>query len=127
MTPLSLSRIAACAAPLLLALAAGTAQAQVPAQAGHGHHDHGASAEAPTADAAGMPLSTGEVTRWDVRTRKLTLRHGELLNLGMPAMTMVFTLQHAEQGQGLQPGDQVRFHAEDVNGALVITHLEAVR
>ena len=71
-------------------------------------------------------LSEGEVTRWDARSQKITLRHGELKNLGMPPMTMVFTVQGAAPASEFKRGDKVRFRAEQVNGVFVVTHLEAV-
>lgn len=85
---------------------------------------------APSAAAASAPavdsqeLSEGEVTRWDARTQKITLRHGELKNLGMPPMTMVFTVQGAAPASGFKRGDKLRFRAEQVNGVFVATHLE---
>lgn len=88
-----------------------------------GHAGRGA---APTAQAgAGAPLSEGEITRRDARTGKLTIRHGEIANLDMPPMTMVFALQDPAQGSVLQAGDKVRFQVEKVNGALLITYIEA--
>ena len=44
---------------------------------------HGTAAAAVGADGS-QELSEGEVTRWDARSGKITLRHGELKNLGMP-------------------------------------------
>jgi Cu/Ag efflux protein CusF len=104
-----LNRIILCAALAFTSLA-GTAQTTttVPAE-------------------AQQDLSEGEVTRWDARTGKITLRHGELKNLGMPGMTMVFTLQPPAQIGGIQVGDKVRFRAERVNGAFVVTRIEAAR
>lgn len=116
--PASWLRHAASYAALGLAIAWGSATAQ-PAHAEH--NQHGA---APQAQASAA-LSEGVLTRRDARTGKITLRHGEIANLGMPPMTMVFTLQDPAQGSALQPGDRVRFHAEDRNGALIITHIEA--
>ena len=118
------------AAVALLAAPAGWAQG-----ADHGA-DHApapaAAAPAPAATPAAaadsaQALSEGVVTRWDARSGKLTLRHGELHNLGMPPMTMVFTLREPAQVGALQPGDAVRFRAERVQGAFVITHLERAR
>ena len=60
------------------------AWAQAPAADSHAAH-HTAAANAQQAD-----LSEGEVTRVDVAALKVTLRHGELKNLNMPPMTMVF-------------------------------------
>lgn len=75
-------------------------------------------AQAPEAE-----LSEGEVLRWDARTGKVTLRHDPIANLGMPPMTMVFKVQNAEQGSALQPGMKVRFRAEQLQGAYVLTHV----
>jgi Cu/Ag efflux protein CusF len=79
---------------------------------------------APTASAASIPLSDGEITRWDPRTLRVTLRHGEIKNLEMPPMTMVFRVQDASIMGNLKPGDKVRFHAEQVNGAYHVKQIE---
>ena len=73
--------------------------------------------------AAAAELSEGEVLRWDARTSKVTLRHGPIANLGMPPMTMVFKVQNADQGNALQAGMKVRFKAEQLQGAYVLTHI----
>lgn len=102
-------------------------------------HDHGESHEghatstaqtvapgaAPSAPAQApeAELSEGEVLRWDARTGKVTLRHGPIANLGMTPMTMVFKVQNADQGSALQPGMKVRFRAEQLQGAYVLTHV----
>jgi len=91
----------------------------------HGSHGASTAAATPASTAAdSQELSEGEVTRWDPRTRKVTLRHGELKNLDMPPMTMVFTLQDAGGAEHIAVGRKVRFRAEQVNGAFVITRLE---
>jgi Cu/Ag efflux protein CusF len=51
--------------------------------------DAGHSAQHP-AQAATAPQSDGEVRKVDKEQGKITLRHGPLQNLDMPAMTMVF-------------------------------------
>src|SRR5688572_20364432 len=43
-----------------------------------------------TSAGAGAPQNDGEVRKVDKQQGKLTLRHGPLSNLDMPAMTMVF-------------------------------------
>lgn len=80
-------------------------------------------AEAP-ASAAQMPLTEGEVRKIDPDNRRITLRHGEILNLEMPGMTMVFQVQDSALLNGLKVGDKVRFRAERLNGALVVTRIE---
>lgn len=97
----------------------------------HNHHPQAASAtpgQPQELDASeNAPWSEGEITRWDARTLKVTIRHGEIKNLGMPPMTMVFRVQEASLIGTLQPGDKVRFMAEQVNGAYTITRMEAAR
>ncbi|ARU06605.1 hypothetical protein CCO03_02785 [Comamonas serinivorans] len=139
MTPFSPSslrratrRVAAVA--LLLGLALGTAQAQ--ATHDHASHEPPANATATpatpatpgtTAPDAAEPWVDGEVRRWDPHTGKLTLRHGAIANLAMPAMTMVFQLHPRLQATAdLQPGQRVRFQAERQGGALVVTQLHAL-
>jgi Cu/Ag efflux protein CusF len=71
--------------------------------------------------------SDGVVRKVDKRQGKLTLRHGPLENLGMPAMTMVFRVSDPAWLDQVKPGDNVRFRAERVNGMLTATHLEVVQ
>jgi Cu/Ag efflux protein CusF len=49
----------------------------------------GALAQAST-PADSIPMTAGEVRKVDFETKKITLRHEEIKNLGMPQMTMVF-------------------------------------
>ena len=95
------------------------------------HAGHGAAPSASTAtpaasNAAAAVMTAGEVTRVDARTGKLTIRHEEIKNLGMPPMTMVFGLKDSAQAASYKPGDKVLFHVEDNNGALTITHIQPV-
>jgi Cu/Ag efflux protein CusF len=99
-----------------LALASG-AQAQG-AAADHASH-HASAAAAPA-------QSDGEVRKVDRAQGKVTLRHGPLQNLDMPAMTMVFKAADPKLLDGLKEGDKVRFTAEKVNGALAVTALQVV-
>ncbi len=76
---------------------------------------------------AAAPQSDGEVRKIDKEQGKVTLRHGPLENLGMPAMTMVFKVADPKLLDGLQDGDKVKFTAEKVNGAYTVTALQAVK
>lgn len=107
----------------LLGLASGHALAQ----ANTDHSTHHTAAPATASAGSSQELSEGVVTRWDARSGKITLRHGELKNLGMPPMTMVFALQAPAQIGDIKAGDKVRFRAEQVNGAFAVTHIEAAR
>lgn len=127
-TALLVSRTSRTALAVRLALAAALIPAWACAQAtAHDHAAHGAQSAETEPAAASQDLSEGEVTRWDARTSKVTLRHGELKNLGMPPMTMVFQLRVAAPEPALKAGDKVRFRAEQDQGAFVVTQLEVLR
>ena len=72
-------------------------------------------------------MSEGEVRKVDKEAGKLTLRHGEIKNLEMPPMTMVFRAQDPAMLDRVKPGDKVRFTAEQKAGALVITRIEPAK
>ena len=82
--------------------------------------------QAATATAA-APQSEGEVRKIDLAQGKVTLRHGPLVNLDMPAMTMVFTAADKKLLDGLKEGDKVRFTADKQNGAFVVTAIEPAK
>ena len=127
-TALLVSRTSRTALAVRLALAAALIPAWACAQAtAHDHAAPGAQSAETAPAAASQDLSEGEVTRWDARTSKVTLRHGELKNLGMPPMTMVFQLRVAAPEPALKAGDKVRFRAEQDQGAFVVTQLEVLR
>jgi Cu(I)/Ag(I) efflux system protein CusF len=75
--------------------------------------------------AAETPLSEGEIRKVNLDTATLTIRHGELKNLGMMPMTMVFKVQDKQMLERAAVGDKVRFLAEKVDGALTVVALEA--
>lgn len=69
-------------------------------------------------------MAEGVVRKIDPDNRKITLKHGEIKNLQMPGMTMVFRLQETVNLDKLQAGDKVLFHVEKIDGAFVITDLQ---
>jgi Cu(I)/Ag(I) efflux system periplasmic protein CusF len=82
-------------------------------------------AAAPTASSADM--ADGEVRKVDMEARKLTLKHGEIKNLGMPGMTMVFQVKDPSMLEKVKSGDKIRFTAEKINGAFTVTTLEPAK
>ena len=84
---------------------------------------------APAAQAGGSvsDRSDGEVRKVDKDAGKVTLRHGEIRNLDMPPMTMVFVVKDKVMLDALKPGDKVKFKAVDVGGQLILTEIEAVK
>ncbi|GAA4015971.1 copper-binding protein [Actimicrobium antarcticum] len=69
-------------------------------------------------------ISTGEIRKVDKDAGKITIRHGELKNLGMPAMTMVFRASDPALLERLKTGDKVNFVADKVNGQFVAKQVE---
>jgi Cu(I)/Ag(I) efflux system protein CusF len=109
------AQIAATAA--LLAVLPFTAQAGSDQPGSHSGHQ-------PTA-AGTEAMSEGVVRKVNTEAAKLTLRHGELKNLGMPPMTMVFRVADPAMLEKLKPGDKVNFVAEKVGGQFTVTRIEA--
>ena len=72
-------------------------------------------------------MSDGVVRKIDAGAGKITLRHGPIPNLDMPPMTMVFRVQRAELLGAVKLGDAVKFRAEEIDGALTVTAIEAAR
>lgn len=68
-------------------------------------------------------MSTGTVTKVDTQWNKVTIDHGPLENLDMPAMKMVFTVADPELLEGVSEGAQVSFLADRVNGKLTVTQM----
>ncbi len=88
----------------------------------------------PASDMSGMKshemkveMSSGEVKKIDHEAQKITLKHGDIKNLDMPGMTMVFKVVDPSLLARLKTGDKVRFKAERRKGALVITAIETVQ
>jgi Cu/Ag efflux protein CusF len=105
----------ACAAP---ALAQAQAQAQTTDPAAH----HVMAQASPAAAAADM--ATGEVRKVDKNAAKLTLKHGEIRNLDMPPMTMVFNVKDKAVLDQFKTGDKVRFKVVDDAGKYTVTDIE---
>jgi Cu/Ag efflux protein CusF len=67
--------------------------------------------------------SEAEVRKIDRAQGKITLRHGEIKNLEMPPMTMVFRVADAKLLDGLAEGAKVRFDAEKLNGQYTVVRI----
>jgi Cu/Ag efflux protein CusF len=80
-----------------------------------------------TAAWAQSPTTDGEVRKVDKSAGKITLKHGEIRNIDMPAMTMVFGVKDKALLDKVKPGDKVKFNAEKEGGQYVVTAIEASR
>ena len=75
--------------------------------------------------AAALPWATAEVRRIDKAAGKVSLKHGDIKNLDMPPMSMVFQAKDPSQLDALQVGQQVRFQAVQEKGAYWVVKIEA--
>lgn len=91
------------------------------ADTGHHHSGHG-HGMAPAA--AQTELVEAEVRKVDHALARLTLRHGELKHLAMPAMTMVFQVADPAMLARARPGAKVRVRIERLAGGYTVTQLE---
>lgn len=110
---------------IIVAATAATAFAAAAQQAATDHASHHPAATDSAAAAA--PGSEGEVRRVDLAQGKITLRHGPLANLDMPAMTMVFTAADPKLLEGFKQGDKVRFTADKKDGTYIVTAIEPAK
>ncbi|WP_275272354.1 copper-binding protein [Limnobacter sp. P1] len=107
----------------LLAALAIVASSSAFAGGDHGTHAGNAGVEK-AADMnmqANADMTQGEIKKIDSKNGKVTLKHGEIKNLQMPPMTMVFTAKDKAQLEGLSKGDNVMFSVDkDMN----LTHIQ---
>lgn len=73
---------------------------------------------------AQTPMTEGEVRKVDKDNQKVTLKHGEIKNLEMPPMTMVFGVKDSGMLEKLNVGDKVQFRAASEGGKFVVTEIQ---
>jgi Cu/Ag efflux protein CusF len=66
----------------------------------------------------------GEVTKVDTKQKKLTIKHEELKDMGMPAMTMVFVVAEDSMLEEVKAGQSIEFTADRVNGRITVTDIK---
>lgn len=71
-------------------------------------------------------LVNGEVLTVDDERSKIVIKHQELEDLGMPAMTMVFNVPDKSLLKGIIAGCKIKFAAQVAHGGLSVVKLEAV-
>jgi Cu(I)/Ag(I) efflux system periplasmic protein CusF len=72
-------------------------------------------------------LTGAEVRKIDKEAQKITLKHGEIRNLDMPPMTMVFKVLDPALLDKVKAGDQVYFSAEKRDGAFFVLTIETAK
>jgi Cu(I)/Ag(I) efflux system periplasmic protein CusF len=110
--------VSALSISLLASTSAASAQTSAPAQP----------QSASTKSAQSMTdMVEGEVRKVDKDAQKITLRHGEIKQLEMPAMSMVFRVREPSMLDKVKVGDKVKFKAENVGGAFTITEIQSAK
>lgn len=101
-----------------LFVAATAAPGLTRAHEGHEHSAH-------SADAMATSWTEGEVKKIDKAAGKVTLRHEEVKNLDMAAMTMAWFVKDPAMLDALKVGDHVMFVGEKVDGRFTVTAVKA--
>lgn len=74
-----------------------------------------------------LPLTDGVIKKLDPAAGKVTIAHGEIVNLGMPPMTMSFKAKSPAVLGKWKEGDKIRFRAAEVKGVLTVISIEAAK
>lgn len=88
--------------------------------------NHGKKGAAGATQSSGA-MADGEVRKVDKDAKKITIKHGPLQSLDMPAMTMVFQVKDPAMLDQVKAGDKVKFQAEKVGSAFTVTKIEPVK
>ena len=115
---------------VLFALLGGVAAAQAASHAGAPMTMPMEAKKEMPAAAGGMAMgdmADGEIRKVDMDNKKITIKHGEIKNLDMPGMTMVFQVKDPAMLTAIKTGDKVRFKAEKSGGAMVVTEIQPVK
>ncbi len=72
-------------------------------------------------------MADGEIKKIDRENKKITIKHGELKNLDMLGMTMVFQIRDATILETFKAGDKVKFLADKLDGAFVVTDMQLAK
>ena len=74
-----------------------------------------------------VQMAEGEIRKVDKGAGRVTIKHGPIQNLDMPAMTMVFQVKDPAMLEQVKPGDKVKFQAEKLGGAFTVTKIEPAK
>ncbi|NQW67444.1 MAG: copper-binding protein [Burkholderiales bacterium] len=69
-------------------------------------------------------MADGEIKKVNRENKKMTIKHGDIKSLDMPGMTMVFQIRDISLFETFKAGDKVKFVAEKLDGAFVVTNMQ---
>jgi Cu(I)/Ag(I) efflux system protein CusF len=89
-------------------------------------------AAAPAAQDQDAPPSAfapneGIIRSIDKAAREIIIRHGRLLEIDMPPMTMAFEVKDPGLLDKVRAGERVKFRVELLNGRFTVTEIERLR
>jgi Cu(I)/Ag(I) efflux system periplasmic protein CusF len=90
-------------------------------------HEHHAPASSLAAAPVAAEMSDGVVRSVDKAAGKITIKHGEIRNIGMGPMTMVFGVKSPALLDKVAAGDKVKFRVEEARGDYVVTVIEKAK
>ena len=79
--------------------------------------------DAKPAITASADVSKGEIKEIDQNAGNLAIKHGDLKNISMPAITMVFDVSDKAALAKLKTGDKITFVAGNTNGQMTATNI----
>ncbi|GAB3253614.1 copper-binding protein [Chitinimonas naiadis] len=82
---------------------------------------------AATSTVAADAVTEGEVKKVDKEQKKITIKHGEIKNLGMPPMTMIFKVKDPAMLDAVKSGDKVNFVVEKLAEGLTVVMLKTAQ
>ena len=71
-------------------------------------------------------MTDGVIRKIDRDNKKITIKHGEIKNLDMPGMTMVFQVKDPAVLDTVKTGDKVKFRAEKAGSSFVVTEIQVL-
>ena len=84
-------------------------------------------AKSASATATAPAMTEGVVQSVDAAKGVVTLKHGDIVHMQMPAMTMAFGVADKKMLSHVKAGDKVKFRVETVKNAPTVVHLEPSR
>jgi len=70
------------------------------------------------------PVVKGVIRKIDVASSRVSIKHDEIPNLNMPAMTMSFLVKEPQMLSTLAVGDKVNFVADEIDGEITVLWIE---
>ena len=72
-------------------------------------------------------MTDGEVRKVDKAAGKLMIKHGDIKNLDMPGMTMIFQVKDKAMLDKVQTGDKIKFKVVMEDEKMVVIEIQKVK